>query len=70
VGEEGAEAAGQFETREQVLIAAQNLRDSLSAVDVNEEAARLLQFEQSYQAMLRVIQVVDGLVSEILRLVP
>ncbi len=69
VGEEGAEAAAQFETREQVLIAAQNLRDSLSAVDVNEEATRLLQFEQSYQAMLRVVQVVDGLVGDVLRLV-
>jgi flagellar hook-associated protein 1 FlgK len=69
VGEEGADAAAQLETREQILITAQNLRDSLSGVDVNEEAVQLLQFEQSFQAMLRVVQVVDGLVNEILRLV-
>ena len=69
VGNESTTAASQFQTREQLLLTTQNMRDSLSGVDMNEEAARLLQFEQAYQAMLRVVQVIDGLMNEILNII-
>ena len=63
----GSEAS--LETQEQILLTAENLRDSYSGVDINEEAVQLLQFQRSFQAMLRVIQVVDTLLGDVLRLV-
>ena len=68
----GGAAAGtyaQLETQLQVTVAAENLRDNFSGVDLNEEAIYLLQFEEGYQAMLRVIQVVNQLSDELLDLV-
>ena len=68
VGDAGSAAQSQFETQELVFIAAQNTRDAFSGVDINEESIQLVQFEQAYQAMLRVIQIVDSLASELLTL--
>jgi flagellar hook-associated protein FlgK len=36
---------------------------------LNEEAVKLAEFEQAYQAILRVVQVLDGLSQEVLNLV-
>ena len=69
VGGKGSSARGELETQEQLHVAAQGLRDSLSGVDVNEEAVQLVQFEQAYSAMLRIIQVVDDLSNQVLSLV-
>lgn len=62
-------AYAQLETQQHVTVAAENLRDGFSGVDLNEEAVYLLQFEEGYQAMLRVIQVVNQLSDELLNLV-
>jgi flagellar hook-associated protein 1 FlgK len=69
IGGDISGAASQSQTQEQLLIAAQNLRDSFSGVDLNEEAVKLAEFEQAYQAILRVVQVLDGLSQEVLNLV-
>ena len=69
VGDAGSAAQSQFETQEQVFIAAQNIRDSFSGVDINEESIQLVQFEKAFQAMLRVIQIVDSLANDVLNLV-
>ena len=69
IGDAGSAARSQFETQEQVFIAAQNVRDSFSGVDINEESVQLVQFERAFQAMLRVIQVVDELSNDVLSLV-
>ena len=68
-GGTAAETYSQLETQQQVTVAAENLRDNFSGVDLNEEAVYLLQFEEGYQAMLRVIQVVNDLSDELLNLV-
>ena len=51
-----------------LLQQAQNQRDSASGVNLDEEAARLLQFQQSYQAAARILQtaqsVFDSLMQE------
>jgi flagellar hook-associated protein 1 FlgK len=69
VGDAAGSAASEFETQQQVFAAAQSIRDSFSGVDVNEEAVRLVQYEKAFSAMLRVIQVVDDLSTEVLGLV-
>jgi flagellar hook-associated protein 1 FlgK len=68
-GGAAAQTYSQLETQQQVTVAAENLRDNFSGVDLNEEAVYLLQFEEGYQAMLRVIQVVNQLSDELLNLV-
>ena len=69
VGEDIRGSEASLETQEQILLTAKNLRDSYSGVDINEEAVQLLQFQRSFQAMLRVIQVVDTLSRDVLSLV-
>ncbi len=69
LGTAAANTFAQAETQQQVAASAQGLRDSLSAVDINEEAVELLKFEEGYSAMLRVIQVINGLTDEVLNLV-
>ncbi len=69
LGEAGAQTLAQADTQEQVTAAAEGLRDSLSAVDLNEEAVELTKFEEGYSAMLRVIQVINGLTDEVLGLI-
>ena len=69
VGDDIRGSQASLETQEQILLTAENLRDSYSGVDINEEAVQLLQFQRSFQAMLRVIQVVDTLLGDVLSLV-
>ena len=69
VGRASAGASSQLDTQNQILATAQALRDSFSGVDINEEAIRLLEFQQAFQATMRVIQVLDSLTNEILGLV-
>ncbi len=69
VGDDIRGSTTRLETQEQILLTAENLRDSLSGVDINEEAIQLVQFQRSFQAMLRVIQVIDTLSTDVLSLV-
>jgi len=69
VGQASAGASSRLDTQNQILSTAQALRDSFSGVDINEEAIRLLEFQQAFQATTRVIQVLDSLTTEILGLV-
>ena len=69
VGQQSETAIRRLETQTQVTAAAENLRDSFSGVDINEEAIELMRFEQGYTAMLRVIQTLTQLADEVLQLV-
>lgn len=57
VGTLTAQARIDSEATTALLSQAQNNRDSLSAVNLDEEAAKLIQFEQYYNASAQVIQV-------------
>lgn len=46
---------------------AENARASLSGVNMDEEAARLIQFQQSYQAAAKVLQVAQALLDTVLQ---
>ena len=48
---------------------AQEIKDSLSGVNLDEEAANLLKFEQAYQASARLIQTADQMFQTILGMV-
>jgi flagellar hook-associated protein FlgK len=53
------------ENLDALLIQYQQERDSISAVDVNEEFVRLTQFQRSYEAAVRVIQTAESILDEL-----
>ncbi len=54
--------------QELVIKNLQNQRDALSGVSLDEEMARLIQFEQGYTAAARIINTVDEMVDDLLSL--
>lgn len=60
------EAKVRMEAQDAVLTQAQNARDSLSAVNLDEEAANLMRFQQAYQAAAKVLEVGSTLFDTIL----
>jgi len=68
LGEDTRAAQSAFQTQRQILLEAENIRDSFSGVSLDEEAARLVEFQKSYQATTRLITVIDSLSDEVMRL--
>lgn len=61
---QGANSAAQ--TSAAVATQAEALRSAKSGVDLDEEAARLIQFQQSYQAAAKILQVAQGIFDTLL----
>ncbi len=68
LGEDTRQAHSNVATQGQILLEAQNLRDALSGVSLDEEATRLVEFQRAYEATTRVIGVLDSLADEVMRL--
>jgi flagellar hook-associated protein 1 len=51
-----------------LLSQAQSARDSLSGVNLDEEAANMLKFQQAYQASSKILQIGNTLFDTILSL--
>jgi len=68
VGQEGNQAQVSLTTQREILLEAQNLRDSFSGVSLDEEAARLLEYQKAFQATARIITVIDSLAGEVISL--
>lgn len=66
VGSLTSQARTNADAAEAVLTQAQNSRDSLSGVNLDEEAAKLVQFQQYYSASAQVIQVARSLFDSLL----
>ena len=52
-----------------ILAALQTQKESISGVNLDEEAIQLLKFERAYQAAARYVVTVDRLLAELLSLV-
>jgi len=70
VGQENATAQVNQQAQQQVTTQAQSLRDSISKVSLDGQAALLMQYNQAYQSIARVLTVVNGLADSIINLVP
>ena len=70
VGAENQNAQNNQQAQQSVTTQAQTLRDSISGVSVNAQAALLLQFQHAYQAVSQVLQVVNQMATDILQIVP
>jgi flagellar hook-associated protein 1 len=70
VGADNQAATNNQQAQQAVTTQAQSLRDSISAVSVNAQAALLLQYQHAYQAVSQVLQVVNQMATSILEIVP
>jgi flagellar hook-associated protein 1 FlgK len=59
IGSDSAAAKSSLETRQSIVAAVQQLRDSVSGVSLDEEAGRLLQFQRAYEANARFFSAID-----------
>ncbi|MDR1709602.1 MAG: flagellar hook-associated protein FlgK [Candidatus Accumulibacter sp.] len=65
-GNKGAEIKTLQAAQETVLSEAQKARDSISAVNLDEEAVNLIEYQQYYQAAAKVLQIASELFDSIL----
>lgn len=70
VGRDVLNAQQSQDTQKNLLTQAQSLRASVSSVDLNEEAATLLQFQQSFQAVSKLVTVLDELSTTLIDMIP
>ncbi|WP_297572122.1 flagellar hook-associated protein FlgK [uncultured Deefgea sp.] len=68
VGTQTSEATIMGKAQSKLLISAENNRNSVSAVNLDEEAANLLRYQQAYQASSKVIQIAQKAFEEIVNL--
>lgn len=68
VGSDSRLARDDLATQGHLLIQLQNQRDSLTGVNLDEEAVNILRYQKAYEASARIIQVWDELSDEIVHL--
>lgn len=68
LGADASQADTSTQTQNQILLEAQNLRDSLSGVSLDEEATHLVEFQKAYEATARVVTVLDSLAETLVNL--
>ena len=69
VGHDLSTALEQKQTQTSMATQAKSLRDQISAVDLNTEAAKLLQVQQAYQANSKILTVLSDLTTTIMGLI-
>jgi flagellar hook-associated protein 1 FlgK len=69
IGNAGLSAELNLDAKRQVLQTTEDLRESYSGVNLNEEAVRLLEMQRAFQSMLKVIQTVDSMRLDVLNLI-
>jgi flagellar hook-associated protein 1 len=69
IGSDEQSAANEVTTQKSILEQLKNQRDSVSGVDLNEEAVNLIKYQKAYQASARFATVLDGLSDEILNII-
>jgi flagellar hook-associated protein 1 FlgK len=69
-GRENATATGNQTVQQQALTQAQSQRDQISKVSLDGQAAELLQFQRSYQAVSQVLTIVNTVATSLLDIIP
>jgi flagellar hook-associated protein 1 FlgK len=68
VGQAVDSAKANQDTHPQLLLQARSMRDDLSGVSLDEEAARLMEFQRAYEATAQMIAVLNQLTQETLNI--
>ena len=66
IGGQQSNAAASQTTQSQLLAQAQNLRDQVSGVSLNQQASLLMQYQESYQAAAQLISVISTTTQDLL----
>jgi flagellar hook-associated protein 1 FlgK len=61
VGQQAASASASATSQTSMLNQAQNLRAQVSGVSLNDQASKLMEFQQAYQASAQMISVINSL---------
>lgn len=69
VGNDAQVAKSRAESQQLTLEHLHHLRESVSGVSLDEEAANLVKFQRSYQAAAKIVTVFDGLIQDVLQMV-
>ena len=67
-GQENATAQNNANIQQRVVTQAQSQRDQISGVSLDGQAAEVLQFQRAYQAVARVLTIINGLADSILQI--
>jgi flagellar hook-associated protein 1 FlgK len=70
VGDENQTAQNNLTSQQQVVTQAESLRDQISAVSLDQQAAMVLQYQQGYEAIAQTMTIVNGLADYALELIP
>lgn len=70
VGQQASDAQSQLGVQQQTVAQAQNLRSQISGVSLNEEAAKLVQFQTAYQATAQTVNILDTLTQDTINMLP
>ena len=69
VGNQASAANDLQSSQTDLLTQAENLRSQVSGVDLNSQAAQLLQYQQAYEAASKIISVVNQMTSDLMNLI-
>lgn len=64
---EGESAAGFYDSQSALCLSVDNQRQSLSAVSVDEEMAKMITYQNAYSAAARVLSTIDGLIAGLIQ---
>lgn len=70
VGNADANATNNQQLQQKIVTQTENLRDHVSAVSLDAQAIQLEQFQQSYQAVAKLINVLDSIAQTTINMVP
>ena len=70
VGRQSAAAQSQLTVQQQVVAQARNLRSQASGVSLNEEAAKLVEFQRAYSATSKMVSILDELTQATINMLP
>lgn len=70
VGNASATATSNRQTQQQIVTQTENLRDQISAVSLDAQALQLQQFQKSYEAVAKMINVLSSLTETTINMVP
>ena len=63
-------ANNQLQTQQSAVAQAQNVRQQISGVSLDDEATILIQFQQAYEASSKLITVLDQLTEDTINILP
>jgi len=69
-GQDISDARNQQQAQQNLLTQAQNLRSQVSGVDLDQEAASLINEQQAYQATAKMFDILNTLDNTVLGMIP